>query len=197
MTILLEQPRSDDGIRWHPKITVSQYNADTLSAIVAQLGYEPVGEELLSFTPDDVIRDEGNQMVTAGLNRVGNLIIGTGAAFTSTQAIVGVGSSSTAFSATQTALVGDGSTSTAYYQLADSAPTQTNGAISALATFSSANAVFAWNEWCWAIATGTITAGGTLASVGTTPVMLNRKVVSLGTKGSGASWVLNASVTIS
>lgn len=186
-----------DAIIWHPRITVSKYDEATMAELRDALGYEPTGAELLGFDPDGRIEDEGNQLVTVGLSRIGNLIIGSGAAaFNSTQAICGVGSSSTAFSVGQTALSGDGSTTTAYYQLVDSAPTQTNGAISANATFTTGNANFAWNEWCWAIATSTITAGGTLASVGTSPVMLNRKVVSLGTKSSG-SWVLQATVTLS
>lgn len=186
-----------DAITWHPRITVAKYSDEKIAELTEHLGYEPIGQELLTYDPDSKIEDEGNQLVTVGLSRLGNLIIGSGAAaFNSTQAITGVGSSSTAFALGQTALSGDGSTTTAYYQLVDSAPTQTNGAISANCTYTTSNANFAWNEWCWAIATGTITAGGTLASVGTSPVMLNRKVVSLGTKSSG-SWVLQATVTLS
>jgi hypothetical protein len=190
-------PVKVDAITWHPKITVAKYSDKTIAGLRDALGYEPIGKELLSYDPDSRIEDEGNQLVTVGLSRIGNLIIGSGAAaFNSTQAVCGVGSSSTAFSVSQTALSGDGSTTTAYYQVVDSAPSNVNGAISANATFTTGNANFAWNEWCWGIATSTITAGGTFASIGTSPVMLNRKVVSLGTKSSG-SWVLQATVTLS
>ncbi len=188
-----------DGISWYPRILVKKYDPDTVAALAAELGREPTSGDLVGVEPDDVVPDEGNQLVTVGLARLGNLIIGSGAAaFTQSQAILGVGSSSTAFALAQTALQGDGSTTTAWYQGADaSSVSQTNGVISAQATISGSNGNFAWNEWCWGIATGTLTAGGTLASVGTSPVMLNRKVVSLGTKANGAIWVLQSSITLS
>jgi len=187
-----------EGINWHPRVRVLQYGRDTMSRIIDKLGYEPVDGELMAFTPDNIVHDERNQCVTVGLNLIGNLIVGAGgAAFNSSQSIIGVGSSSTAFSVSQTALGGDGSTSTAYYQATGVAPTQSNGVISAQTTFATGNANFVWNEWCLSTGTGTITAGGTLASVATSTTMLNRKVVSLGTKGSGTSWVIQITLTLS
>lgn len=199
----LEVPASDaariDDLRWHPKIQVRKYDPATVAALTAALGREPTAIDLAAVDPDDIAYDEGNQLTTAGLNRLGNLIIGTGStpAFNASQAILGVGNSSTAFALGQTTLQGDGSTTTAWYQGADSAPTQSNGVISAQMTITGSNANFAWNEWGWIIGTGTITAGGTLASVATSPVLLNRKVASLGTKASGAIWVLQSTVTLS
>lgn len=194
---------SQDGIKWTPVVHVKKYSPDTVRDITRLLGHEPTGEDLRRLEAEGLHWDDeawahGNQLVTVGLNRIGNLIIGTGAAFTNAQAIIGVGSSSTAFSAAQTALIGDGSTTTAYYQGADASnPTQSNGVITCNATYATGNANFAWNEWGFAVGTGTITPGGTLASVATTPVLLNRKVQSLGTKGSGSTWTLQATVTLS
>lgn len=194
---------SQDGIKWTPVVHVKKYSADTVRELTSMLGHEPTGEDLRRLEAEGLAWDDeawahGNQLVTVGLNRIGNLIIGTGAAFTNTQAIIGVGSSSTAYSAGQTALIGDGSTTTAYYQGADASnPTQSNGVITCNATYATGNANFAWNEWAFAVGTGTITPGGTLASVATTPVMLNRKVQSLGTKGAGSTWTLQATVTLS
>lgn len=188
-----------DSITWYPRIQVRKYDPPTVAALTVELGHEPTAADLANIEPDDIVPDEGNQLVTVGLNRLGNLIIGSGAAaFTQTQAILGVGSSSTAFALGQTALQGDGSSTTAWYQGADSSTvSQSNGVINAQATVSGSNGNFAWNEWCWAIGTGTITPGGTLASVATSPVMLNRKVAALGTKASGAVWVLQSSITLS
>ena len=91
--------------------------------------------------------------------------------------------------------LGDDGTS-AWYQGCDSSnPTQANGVITTVCTFTTGNANFAWNEWCWATCTGSITPGATLASVATGTKLWNHKAQSLGTKASG-SWVLTATVTI-
>lgn len=198
---------SNDGIKWWPKIKVIKYDPDTVAQITKRLGHEPTGPELRmlertgGLVPDDIVHAEGNQLVDLGLKRLADLIVGgSSTAFNASQAIIGVGATSTAWATTQSALAGNGSTTTAYYQGADAAPTSSTsspyGVISANATFTALNANFAWNEWCWAIGTGTITPGGTLASVATSPVMLNRKVQSLGTKVSGAVWTLQATVTL-
>ena len=78
-------------------------------------------------------------------------------------------------------------------------PTQSNGVITCVCTFGSTNANFAWQEWCFAFGGGgTITAGTHLSAVtSTAPTMMNHKVQSLGTKSSGAAWVLTATVTLS
>ena len=189
-----------DGLKWHPVIDVLKYGPEKAQHVTDVLGREPKHEDFLALgiEPDDTAHSEGNQLVTVGLDRLGKLITGQSTtAFTSAQGIVGVGSGTTAWAATQTALAGDGSTSSAYYQIADAAPSASNGVISANCTYQSGNANFSWNEWCWIIATGTITAGGTLASVGTSPVMLNRKVQSLGTKANGSIWTLSAVITLS
>lgn len=194
-----------DSLTWHPEVQVWKYEPDTIADLTARLGHEPSGVELRylermeGLKPDDVAYASGNLLVTNGLNRITNLIIGGGAAaFTHAQAIVGVGSSTTAATVSDVALGGDGSTSTAYYQNADATyPTQSGGVLTCNCTYGTGVANFAWQEWCWAIATGTLTAGGTLSSVGTSPVMLNHKIQSLGTKASGAVWTLNAQVTIS
>lgn len=194
-----------DTLTWRPVAVAKHYHPDHVAAIQSILGYEPKGADLRrlelegSHSPDEVFVAEGNLLTTAGLNRLTNLIIGGGgAAFTNAQAIVGVGSSSTAATVADTVLGGNGSTTTAYYQGADASnPTQSNGLITCNATFASGNANFSWNEWCWAIATGALTPGGTLASVGTSPQILNHKVQSMGSKVVGGVSTLNATITLS
>lgn len=193
-----------DGIKWYPKIEIVKYDPSSIAAITRDLGHEPTGDELRALealgriSPDDITKCEGNGLLDVGRNRIINLITGGGgAAFTSTQGFTGVGDSSTAFSSAHTALQ---AATNKYYQIVDSgtvAATGTpTGQISAACTYGTSNANFAWNEWCWGIATGTLTAGTT--PPGTSPVVLNRAVPgsSLGTKASGASWTLNATITI-
>lgn len=194
----------DSSIKWTTDARILKFDQDTVDEITKALGHEPSGDELTwlqqheGLVPDDLVTAHGNLLTTVGLNRITNLIIGGGsAALTNAQAIVGVGSSTTAAAVGDTVLGGNGSSTTAWYQSADASyPTQSNGTITIYSTFATGNANFAWNEFCVAIATGTITAGGTLASVGTSPVMLNHKVTSLGTKASG-SWQAQLQITLS
>lgn len=192
-----------DGLNWFAYARVDKYAPEVVDELTSFLGYEPKMADFQLHSADSFGSSEaaGNLLVTTGLNRITNLIIGAGgAAFNNAQAITGVGSSATTAVVGDTHLGGDGSTTTAYYQGADASnPTQSNGVITCVNTFATGNANFAWNEWGWGVATGTITPGGTFASVGTSPVFLNHKVPgsSLGTKASGAVWVLTTTVTLS
>lgn len=206
---------SVEGFGWFPKIRVDKFNPDTVQDAQRYLdtnslrshlrrGMEPSFDELAllrqhhGLVPDSVVHDEGNGLVDGGRNRIANLIIGTGStpAFSNTNAIVGVGADNTAFAGAQTALIDNG-TADAWYVGVSSGPTQSAvGKITCAAAFGTSVANFAWHEWCWAIGTGGITPGTTLASVASSPVMLNRKVASLGTKASGATWTLTTEVTI-
>ena len=194
-----------DGIKWEPHAKVLKYDPETIRTLTKDLGHVPTPEDLryledrYGLTPDSISEAHGNLLTTAGLNRITNLIIGGGgAALTNAQIIVGVGSSSTAAAVGDTALGGNGASTTAWYQGPDSSnPTQSNGVITCNSTFGTSDGNFAWNEWCWGVGTGTRTAGNTFASVSTSPVLINHKVQSLGTKVSGAIWTLQATITLS
>ena len=197
---------SEDAITWTPHVRVNKFEPATVAELTDLLGREPTGEDLAylqqheGLVPDAVAEETGNLLTTAGLDRITKLIIGAGgAAFTNAQAIIGVGSVSTAATVGDTALGGNGSASTAYYQGADPTyPTQANGVITCYSTFGAGVANFAWNEWCFAIATGTLTPGGTLSAVGTSPIMVNHKApASLGTKAAGSSWQAQFQISIS
>jgi hypothetical protein len=189
-----------DGIKWSPRAHIAKYNPDVVRELTEYLGYEPQAAdyERLSIRPNDETEVIGNLLTTAGLNRITNLIIGEGSlqAFDDSHAVVGVGNSTTAAAVGNTALGADGGS--AWYQAAGGGVSASNGTITAISTFASGDANFAWEEWCWVVVTGTITASNTLASVGSTSEqMLNRKVASMGTKASGASWVFTTTVTLS
>lgn len=205
---------SSDGIKWFPTIEVVKYEPSTVQEIIRfcdsrnlrtvdRVGLEANGPELrmlernYGLTPDEITRDEGNELSNAGRDRISNLITGGGgAAFTQTQGWSGVGDSSTAFSGAHTTLQ---AATNKFYQIIDGSSlvinSGANGRFACATTFGTGDGNFAWQEWCLGIATGTLTAGTT--PPGTSPVMVNRKVASLGTKASGASWTLNATITIS
>lgn len=189
-----------DGIRWGAHALVEKYSGAQVAAAVAVLGHEPDGAELhaLFARPDDGTAEaHGNLLTTGGVTLLTGLIIGAGGnAFNNADAIVGVGNSTTTAVVADTALGAD-NTANAWYQGADSAnPTRSAGVITCIATFTTGNANFAWQEWCFAAGSGTITPGDHLSAVSTSPIMINHKIQSLGTKTSG-SWVLTATLTLS
>lgn len=193
--------RHIEPIRWDATMKVAKFHPETVRQVQHDLnnGVEPVWDDFVrhGVDPDSWTDEHHNQLVTTGLTLLTELFEGAGGnPFNHTDAIVGVGSSSTAWTAGDTHLGGDGSSSTAYYQQADSSyPTYSGGVITCYCTFGSGVANMAWQEWCFADGSGGITAGGTLASVATGVVMINHKVVSLGTKSSGAVWTAQGSIT--
>lgn len=172
--------------------------------------------ELFPNGPEDGFAyDAGNSMVNGGLNAiiylltqgtVGGVHSGSnGYGFTQVGSngvgIIGVGCNTTAWAATQIALSAD-NTANAWYQQMDSTfPTLTTpNVLNGQVTVASGNGNFAWNEWCWATGSGTVTAGSQLSAVPAGQYnMYNRKVPasSLGTKASGASWVFTQTITFS
>ncbi|MBM4569320.1 hypothetical protein GS489_02065 [Rhodococcus hoagii] len=192
---------STDSLKWHPSVRVDKYNPETVADLTRFLGHAPTTEDLADITPDDVVVIEGNGLVNAGLERIANLIIGTAStnAFTGGaggKGLIGVGDSAAAFAATHTDLQG---TSKLFVPIS-AQPTVTagTGKFTATAQFAASDAVFTWNEWCFAIGTGTTTKSATLATAGGgSAVMLNRKPGSLGAKADGAVWTLTADITLS
>lgn len=117
----------------------------------------------------------GAQKAADGLTGLNSLTL-----FNNANAYIGVGDSSTAFSASQTDLQ---AASNKTRQGMDSTyPSGSAGVITFSATFATGSANYAWNEW------GVFNA----ASSGS---MLSRKVESLGTKTSAQSWQIQATLT--
>jgi hypothetical protein len=195
-----------EGIRWHPHVLVEKYSDGQVRYAARRSGLlVPRSRELHAFcgAPElGTAEADGNLLVTVGLTLITQLIIGTVTAgsFKQAQGILGVGNSATGALVGNTALTTDG-TANAWYGQVDtgSNPSQSSGVITAIRTFLTTEANFAWNEWCAATTTtGTITAGTTLSGLSSgTEVMLNHAVQSLGTKTSAASWVLTATITLS
>lgn len=192
-----------DTIKWTPLATIHKYSPEVVDELTRILGYEPKAAdfERLGADPFAVTEVEGNVLCIGGLGFITSaLTSGTFDPLTQARAFVGVGTDSgTAALASQTALVG----ASQYYNTLDSNPTRvttttTNDAIQGVSTFGSAVANFAWNEWGWfTTTTGTITPGSAVNVSSGTETMWNRRVTSMGTKASGASWVFTTKVTFS
>ncbi len=131
--------------------------------------------------PDEVIEFEGNLMMNAGINVMLDLLIGAaGTDFDNANGYLGVGNSSAAAAATQTDLQGASKTRV----ILDALATISSQTLTFVATFGSAVANFAWEE----VGIFNASSGGT---------MLTRRVSSLGTKASGATWILTITLTVS
>jgi hypothetical protein len=138
-------------------------------------------------SPDEMVEKYGNLLLNAGITRLLNLLIGSGAtAFNNTNSRLGVGDSSTAAAASQTDLQG---TNKFFMTMDATFPTVSGQQVTFKATFGTGDANFAWQEWG-------IDNGSSSGATGTAP-LLNRKVESLGTKTSGGTWVLTTTITIS
>jgi hypothetical protein len=138
----------------------------------------------------DVIDIEGNALMIGGASVLWEKLIGGaggGNVYSTANAHIGVGNSTTAVANNQTDLQAAAGASNQYRQQC-SAVTHTDSATVAgaastdfVATFATGNGNFAWQEW------GVFNAS-------TAGRMLNRKVESLGTKTSAATWQLTVTL---
>lgn len=188
--------KTTEGLKWTATARVEKFDADQTEWARGKTGLvvpKAVDFAALGLKPYEVIEGGPNLITTNGLNRVMNLLIGSGQAATNTSSRIGVGNSTTAAAAGQTDLQAAAGSSNRYFMTMDATFPSVSGAVATWkATFASGDANFAWQEWCIDIGTPTVTAGTTVNAL-----MLNRKVQSFGTKSSGASWVLTATATLS
>lgn len=168
-------------------------------------------DELMAFTaeeqlaavtsqglrPYDVIEREYNLLMYGGASIQWQTLIGNGTTtagqaltyFNNAQAAIGVGDSTTAAAATQTDL--QAATNKMRKAMDATFPTHTDGVVVGSAsivfrsTFATGDANWAWQEW-------SLHNSATAA----TGRMLNRKVESLGTKTSAASWQFGVTLSL-
>lgn len=188
-----------DGWNWKAYARVLKFSPEQVQWVWNRVGHEPMGHELMAFCagPEDGISEaHGNLLVTVGLNRLTNLMIGGGAtAFANASSLTGVGNVTTAATTADTQL-GANSTGNSQYVVMDATyPTQSNGTISCQTTFTTGLGNFAWQEWGWVVAASPVNSV-TFAGTGTSPVLINHKITSLGTKTVGATWVFQTSATL-
>lgn len=187
---------AEQGLRWHCHTKVEKYVGDItddgLSVLTGQLA-----------TPYDVVEIDSNLLMYGGASCMWQTLIGNGTAtaaqtltyFNNGNAYISVGDSSTAEAATQTELQAATNrvrkAMDATYPLHTDATTSGAASIVFKSTFATTDANYAWQEW------GVFNGAGTGGPPTTGSRMLNRKVQSLGTKTSAATWVLTVTLTLS
>lgn len=128
------------------------------------------------------VAEAENIFLTAGINEIWKLVTGQSAnTFTNALAQIGIGDSSTAAAAGQTDL--QAATNKTYKAMNGSFPTVPSaGAVQFQATFASADANYAWQEF--------------VVKQGTSSICIDRGVAAMGTKASGTSWTATVTLTI-
>lgn len=187
-----------EPLRFFPRWTVEKWDlpagaqidpGDSRRIILpdGKIDYSPEYRRLLGLPPDNVLKIEGNIALNAGIGVLLDLLggIGTPAAFSNANSRLYVGNGTAAAVATQTDLQG---ASKAEKAMDSGFPVRSGTTITWKATFGTAEANFAWEEG------GVKNAAGT--PNGTTIILFNRKVQSLGTKASGSNWTLALDVTV-
>ena len=127
---------------------------------------------------------DGNLMLNEGIGEHIDLMCGLGGtAFSNANAYIGVGGSSTAEAATQTAL--QATTNKLYRPMESGYPQRSGQTVTFRSVFGTAQGNFAWNEF--SVANGS----------SDTAKNLNRKVSAQGTKTSGQTWTVDLAITFS
>jgi hypothetical protein len=155
--------------------------------IIEKLGRQGIpAERIYEMYPDrliDVKEVKGNVFLNEGIQFIWKAVTGqTGLTYFGSNSCIGVGDGTAAEDPSQTGLTGTNK----YYKQVDSGYPQLSGnSVIFQATFGSTEANFAWNEWT--VANG----------CDDTYVNLNRKYAVMGVKQSGATWILQVTLTIS
>lgn len=181
-----EQNKNHEPIQWQVAVNLEKYDGDVSQDQINDPNFKPV----------EVIDREGNLLVIGGASALWQRLIGTGVtAFDNSNAYLSVGDSTTAAADTQTELqagtnrVRKAMDST-YPQHTDSTSSSGAKSITFRSTYGTTDANFAWQEW------GIFNSAGTGGPPTTGGRMLNRKVESLGTKTSSATWVLTVTISL-
>lgn len=181
-----------DSFNWKVNWEINKYKADSISIVREQL-----------IEPYEIIQREGNILLHKGASAMWQFMVGNGtttanntlAYFNNANARIGVGTATTAATATQTDLqtgaLGSVNAYRAYGTMQPGYPAHSDGSgtssatISFLSIFESADANFNWNEW------------GILNGTAATSRVLNRKVDYVGTKQAGETWTFTINITLS
>ena len=179
------RPHAVDHGLWQPVWTIDKFIDHRDRIAKASRSGLSMAELKAQFDPSHQrLRRRGNLLLNEGINELWALVCGTGATlFDNTHAYIGVGDSSAAEGATQTDL--QASSNKTYKAMDGGYPTYgTSQYATWRSTFATGDANYAWNE---------ITVSNTSSGSGKN---LNRKVSSMGTKTSAASWVATLQVTL-
>lgn len=175
----MSEDKKTEPIRWLVNFKVDKYEGEVT----------PEQIEAGEVQPYETVEREGNLLTIGGASALWERLISTSiTAFDNSNAYLGVGDSSTAAADTQTDLVAATNKlrkamDSTYPQHTDS--TSSSGAKSIIykSTYATSDANFAWQEWA-------------LFNASSSGRMLNRKVESLGTKTSSATWALTVTISL-
>lgn len=214
MTTVIEIPpdvTDEERGRWDILLTVDKFDLDAIDRVRRHLDplqlngpdWEPelgsdegrAALELLGIAPVETVLLPHNLLTRQGRKRLIDRLVGTASnqAMDATHLRIGVGNGVTAAADTDTDLVAAAGSANRQFKLVGTGPTVGSGAssgqISAVATFLTSEANFAWAEWGF---DGGTADGTTVTTEGnTTPGLFNRRVPAgtLGTKTSAGQWV--------
>lgn len=188
-------------VQWISRGIVEKWDPDQTAFAMRKTGLERVEREDLYRVvgaPEITEDPPSNLLLNTGITRLLNLLIGTASlgVYSNAKSRVGTGNSSTAESASQTDLQASAGSSNRWFQAVNgSYPSVASQTLTAQSTFATGDGNYAWAEWG---IDGGGTSGNTVGTFNTTDCgLLNRKVASLGTKASGASWTLTVTITVS
>jgi hypothetical protein len=178
------QDERHDKATWNVDWKVEKFEGDVTAKDIAS-----------GLQPYEVVEGKDNLLMYGGVSNLWECLIGNGTGtasqtltfFNNGNAHIGVGDSTTAEAATHTDL--QAASNKTRKAMEATYPTHTDGVVVGSATitfrslFGSGDANFAWQEW----AVFNASTGGR---------MLNRKVASLGTKTSAATWQMTVTITL-
>ena len=188
---------SHDAQLWRCHTRLDKFAGEIDYALPGHDNGLAVTESGLIVEAFDTVEVAGNLLVIGGASVQWQTLIGNGTTtagqaltfFNNANAAIGVGNGTTAAADTQTDLAGASKFRKAmdatYPQHTDTTGTAGSKSITFRSTFATTDANFAWEEWG-------IFNSATLA----TGRMLNRKVETLGTKTSAATWVLTVTLSL-
>lgn len=198
----MSAPKTHDSQIWRCHTVLDKYEGDIDYALPKHNG-KAVRADGSVIEAYDTVEVEGNLLVIGGASIQWQTLIGNGVGtagaatgyFSNANACISVGDSTTTAVDTHTELqaatnrVRKAMDST-YPLHTDSTGTAGSKSITFRSTFITTDANYAWQEW------GIFNGPGTGGPPTTGARMLNRKVESLGTKTSAATWVLTITLSL-
>lgn len=174
-----------DGARLHGHWHVAKYRAEKVQEGFIRLPSGvliPLFKEYRDNLPYEVV-ELSNGFLNSGINELWAIVDGTltgsGHVFSQANTQLGVGDSSTSFSASHTDLQ---AASNKTYKTSTSVTTGSSQAMVVVAAFATGDANYAWQE--------------VVVKQATSAKCLNRGVSSLGTKTSAGAWTLTTTLTL-
>jgi uncharacterized cupin superfamily protein len=176
-----------DRVSWKAKWRIDKFK-DPTNEIAKALQTGTSTDEAISLYSKAFIcteKFEANIALNEGLQELIDIIcgLGTPTKWDNSNARLGVGDSNTAESATQTGL--QAATNKTFKAMDTGYPQRSNQTAEWRATFGSADANYAWEEYT------------VVNAADDTGDNLNRKTASKGTKSSGETWTLSLQITFS